>query len=110
VKVKDIKSLLWLCHWYNGRSLRLEELHQNHLATLTGLVLDELGGIPTETVELTLCGFAVRVMPTEIGMALLSIDPPLFFAGEQLSLFTDDELAAAYLQSQTTEVQRGVAA
>ncbi len=101
LRVKDIKSLLWLCRWYNGRSQRLEELHQNHLATLSSLVLDELGGIPTDPVELTLCGFVVRVAPTQIGMALVSIAPPLFFAGEQLALFTDDELAAAYLHSQS---------
>ncbi len=104
MRLKEIKSLIWLCRWYNGRAQRLEEIHQNHLATLTGLVLDELGVIPQEDVELTLCGFAVHVAFEPTGLTLHSIVPPLFFEGEQLALFGDDELAAAYLQSQTMEV------
>jgi hypothetical protein len=103
--LKEIKSLLWLCRWYNGRSQRLEEVHQCHLATLTSLVLDELGGTPTQDVELLLCGFNVCVSPGLAGLTLVSIAPPELFSGEQLALFSDDELAVAIQESHsTTEV------
>jgi hypothetical protein len=102
LRLKEIKSLVWLCRWHNGRAERLEELHQCHLATLSSLVLDELGGTPLEDVELVLCGFSVRVGPGLGGLTLLGIDPPDLFAGEQLALFSDDELAAAIRKSNTT--------
>ena len=106
--LKEVKSLIWLCRWYNGRSQRLEEIHQSHLAALTCLVLDELGGTPTETVELMLCGFSVRIRPETTGLELLSIAAPDLLNGEQLALFTDDELVEAICDFQ--EYQGGEAA
>jgi hypothetical protein len=102
VRLKEIRSLIWLCRWHNGRAQRLHEVHQNHLAMLQSLVLDELGGTPQQDVELMLCGFSVRVSPGLDGLTLVSIAPPELFDGEQLALFSDDELAAAIRKSHST--------
>ena len=103
MRIKEIKSLIWLCRWHNGRAQRLEQLHQSHLATLSSLVRDELGGTPQEVVELALCGFSIRVCPGLGGLTLLSITPPDLLRGDQMMLFSDDELAAALADSQSNK-------
>lgn len=53
----DIKSLIWLCRWYGGRSQRLDEIYQAHLSNLEQLVVEELGGTPQSETVLSLYGF-----------------------------------------------------
>jgi hypothetical protein len=104
VRIKELRSLVWLYRWYGGRAQRLDDLHRSHLAILQQLVLDELGGIPDEPVELYLCGFAVLVTATQEGLSVLSITPPTFATGAQLDLFELDAGELAEL-SQILEVQ-----
>ncbi|MFA5010203.1 MAG: hypothetical protein WC553_03175 [Patescibacteria group bacterium] len=112
MRIKDIKSLVWLYRWYNGRSQRLQETHQVHLAAVSQLVVDELGGTPQGSTEVCLCGFSLIVKASPDGLAIESITPPTFINGVQLMLFDadldDDYLAGQYCES-TEEVQREVA-
>lgn len=109
--IKDVKSLIWLCRWYNGRRARLQQLHDEHLGNLTNLILDDLGGVPTQPAELTLCGFTLQIVPAPCGLELVSISAPDLMSGEQLQLFSDDQLAAELFESQySKEVKQNEAA
>ena len=109
--IKDVKSLIWLCRWYNGRRHRLQQLHDEHLGNLVSLILDELGGVPLQPVELTFCGFTLQIAPAVTGLELVSISAPDLMSGEQLQLFTDDQLAAELLESHSIkEVKQNEAA
>ena len=103
MRIKDVKSLIWLCRWYNGRRQRLEQLHNEHLGNLTDLIIDELSGVPHEPAKLTLCGFSLQIAPAIAGLELVSISAPDLMSGEQLQLFTDDQLAAEILEFQSTK-------
>lgn len=112
MRIKDIKSLIWLTRWYNGRSQRLSDLHQTHLATVFQMVMDELGGTSRENAELELYGFKLVVSTSPDGLVVKSISPPTFLNGLQLMLFDtdfeDDDLAEQYCES-LQGGQRGVA-
>ena len=112
MRIKDVKSLVWLYRWYNGRRERLHETHQAHLATVSQLILEQLGGTPHGSTEVCLCGFTLIVSPSPDGLALESITPPTFLNGVQLLLFDadsdDDFLAGQYCES-IEGVQREVA-
>ena len=101
MRLKDVKSLVWLYRWYNGRSQRLHETHQAHLATLSQLVVEQLGGTPQDSTEVCLSGFTLIVSASPDGLAVESITPPTFLNGVQMLLFdaTDDELAEQYCES-----------
>ena len=111
MRIKDVKSLVWLYRWYNGRRERLHEAHQAHLANVSQLVLEELGGTPQGSKEVCLCGFTLIVSPSPDGLALESIAPPASLNGVQLLLFDadwdDDYVAEQYCES-LNEVQREV--
>lgn len=109
--IKDVKTLIWLCRWYNGRKHRLQQLHDEHLGNLVNLIIDELGGVPQQPAELALCGFTLQIAPAHCGLELVSISAPDLMSGEQLQLFSDDQLAAELLESQySKEVQHNEAA
>ena len=102
MRAKDIKSLIWLCRWYNGRRERLFEIHQSHLSAVIQLMIEELGGTPQDSTKIILCGFTLIFSPSPDGLALESITPPSFLDGEQLMLFDGDcevELAEPYCES-----------
>lgn len=110
MRVKDIKSLVWLYRWYNGRRERLFETLQANLSAVMQLAIEQLGGMPQDSTEVVLSGFTLIVSPSPDGLALESITPPDFLDGEQLLLFDldwDDE-AEPYCES-TEGVQREVA-
>ena len=88
MRVKYIRSLLWLSRWHNGRAQRLSHLHRAHLATLTELVLSELGARSYRyRVELTLYGIPVVASCTPHGVQIHSIGAPGGFSGYQRGLF-----------------------
>ena len=84
MRAKDIKSLIWLCRWYNGRRERLFEIHQSHLSAVIQLMIEELGGTPQDSTKIILCGFTLIFSPSPDGLALESITPPSFLDGEPL--------------------------
>ena len=96
MRIVDIKSLIWLTRWYNGRASRIEEIHQSHLANLQQLVVQEVGGYSTDEIAVDLCGFSIVVNFSPHGLEVISITPPQLLNGEQLDLF-DDELLAELL-------------
>lgn len=110
MRLKDVKSLVWLYRWHNGRSQRLHETHQAHLATVFPLVVEQLGGTPRGSTEVCLCGFTLIVSSSPDGLTVESITPPTFLNGVQLLLFdaSDEELAEQYCES-LEGVQREVA-
>ena len=94
MRVKDLKSLVWLYRWYNGRCERLFETLQANLSAVMQLAIEQLGGTPQGNCEVVLGGFTLIVSPSPDGLALESITPPGFLDGEQLMLFDldwDDE-------------------
>ena len=103
MRIKDVKSLVWLYRWHNGRSQRLHETHQAHLATVFPLVVEQLGGTPQGSTEVCLCGFTLIVSSSPDGLTVESITPPTFLNGVQLLLFDtdsdDDLLAGQYCES-----------
>jgi hypothetical protein len=112
LRIKDVKSLFWLYRWHNGRSQRLHETHQAHLATLSQLILEQLGGTPHGSTEVCLCGFTLIVSSSPDGLTVESITPPTFLNGVQLLLFdteSDDDLLAGQYCESLEGVQREVA-
>jgi hypothetical protein len=101
LRIKDVKSLVWLYRWHNGRSQRLHETHQAHLSAVMQQVVEQLGGTPRGSTEVCLCGFTLHVSASPDGLTVESITPPTLLNGVQLLLFdaTDDELAEQYCES-----------
>lgn len=95
MRVSDLRSLAWLCRWYNGRAERLKQLHNVHLANLITLALEtsngEIGWGTTSEVTVNLCGFAVTLSLSPSRVEVLSIKPPAFLTSDQLELFADSE-------------------
>ena len=111
MRLKDVKSLVWLYRWHNGRSQRLHETHQAHLSAVMQLVIEQLGGTPHSSTEVCLCGFTLIVSSSPDGLTVESITPPTFLNGVQLLLFdtaSDEELAEQCCES-LEGVQREVA-
>ncbi len=111
LRIKDVKSLVWLYRWHNGRSQRLHETHQAHLSAVMQLVVEQLGGTPFGSTEVCLCGFTLIVSSSPDGLTVESITPPTFLNGVQLLLFdtSDDDLLAGQYCESIEGVQREVA-
>lgn len=112
MRIKDVKSLVWLYRWYNGRQERLLETHQAHLAAVFPLVVEQLGGTPRGSTEVCLCGFTLIVSSSPDGLTVESITPPTFLNGVQLLLFdadSDDDLMAGQYCESLEGVQHEVA-
>jgi hypothetical protein len=115
LRVSDLRSLAWLCRWYNGRAERLKQLHNVHLANLITLALEtsngEIGWGTTSEVTVNLCGFAVTLSLSPSRVEVLSIKPPAFLTSDQLELFAeceddlDDEVVMCKAHSSVTKVE-----
>ena len=93
MRIGDIRSLFWLYRWYNGRSDRLDEIHDEHLSTLSQLIRNEIGGDLLQGEQsVSLCDFDVRFLfNPSTGLEIISIEPPDLLDGLQLDLFEEEE-------------------
>lgn len=96
MRADDLRSLIWLSRWYNGRAERLDEIHEGHLGNLFKLILEEVDETPDDDFSISINGFVICLSSS---MEILSITPPKLFQGEQLELFLDDEQYADCVQS-----------
>ena len=87
----DIRSLCWLSRWHNGRSDRIQEIHDEHLSNLYHLVLPDVGNLPIGKHSIQLCGFDICISINPSGFEIVSIKPPENLDVFQLELFIDDE-------------------
>ena len=87
--VRELRSLVWLCRWHNGRKEKLEELYQRHFSVFCDLALQEIEGIPTGEMSLDLAGFSFAVSCDGESMTILAVEPPETISGRQLDLFSE---------------------
>ncbi|MBU1023419.1 hypothetical protein KKB99_03930 [bacterium] len=91
MRIGDIRSLFWLSHWYNGRSERLQEIHDQHISNLFQLLISEMGSLPKGEQSISFYGFNICLSMGQSGLEIISIEPPEALDVIQLELFCEEE-------------------
>ncbi len=91
MRIGDIRSLFWLSRWYNGRSERLQEIHDQHISNLFQLLISEMGNLAPGEQSVSFNGFDICLSIGQVGLEIISIEPPDALDGIQLELFCEEE-------------------
>jgi hypothetical protein len=91
LRAGDIKSLIWLSRWYNGRADKFQQVHDKHISNLFHLLISENGNIQQGEQSVSLSGFDILLSFGQAGLEIISIEPPETINGIQLDLFSHQE-------------------